>query len=237
MRAPSGQTVITVRAEVQRTVAPDRAYLRGEIATLHGTKRAAEEAARAVLGEFTARLAELGGAALTPDRERAPLSWSVRSLRTHEETEYQGKTGREVTTGRHRASYSFAVIVRDFGLLGRITQALAAHDEISVHGVAWTVDDDNAAWALTRADAVREVLRRGRHYADALGGMVTGVAQIADAGMLAEGRRTERPFVAFAARGAPARNVDDDESSLDPVPQVLVATIDAQLLAFVPAPE
>jgi uncharacterized protein YggE len=232
---PEERTLITVRAEAQRTVAPDEATLAAQITTLHGTKRAAEQTARDLLTRVTADLAANGGTALTPETARVPLCWSVQSLRTEQEVEYEPKTGRRIPTGRQRAMYSFAVFVRDFTLLGRVEQLLVRHDGVSVHGVGWSVDDDNPAWALTRAEAVREALRRGQHYASALGGSVRGVAQISDAGMLSE--HNAEPMAMRAAALAAPEPYDRDESSLDPVPQVLAATIDAQLLASIPVPE
>jgi uncharacterized protein len=129
------------------------------------------------------------------------------------------------------AEANLVVSVRDFALLGRLEAVLTASDSVSVHSVQWSVDTNNPEWALVRADAIRVALLKGQDYAAALNGTVTGVEHVADAGLL-EGSNSGRSihmgaslFSAVAAGG--------DGASLDPVPQVLTATIEARLSATI----
>ncbi len=106
---------------------------------------------------------------------------------------------------------------------------LTARDAVAVHSVQWSVDDDNPEWGQVRADAIRAALVKGRDYASALGGLVKSVEHVADAGLLG-GESLGQNNVAFAAM---SRGAAPEAASLDPVPQVLTAIIDARLIASV----
>lgn len=80
-----------------------------------------------------------------------------------------------------------AVTVRDLDRLNEIDEVLAGVEPLAVHDVAWTVDAENPAWPQVRAAAIDDVLRKGRDYAAALGGVVTHGEHVADAGLLSGG--------------------------------------------------
>lgn len=89
---------------------------------------------------------------------------------------------------------------------------------------------------LVRADAIRAALVKGQDYAAALGGAVLTVEHIADAGLLGSGgeRVSSGPWQAQAL-GSSAAGSAAGATSLDPVPQIVQATIDARLTATVGA--
>jgi hypothetical protein len=76
------------------------------------------------------------------------------------------------------------ISVRDFALLDGVGGLLTGRDEINVHSVSWSVDDDNPDWALVRAHAIQAALLKGQDYASALAGSVVRVEHVADAGLL-----------------------------------------------------
>jgi hypothetical protein len=101
--------------------------------------------------------------------------------------------------------------------------------------VSWLVDDDNPEWALVRGDAIKAALNKGRDYAAALGGSVIGVDHVADAGLLGGdgsgiAASRARAYTAQATMGG-----GGEDTSVDPVPQVLSATIEARLTATIDA--
>jgi uncharacterized protein len=123
------------------------------------------------------------------------------------------------------------VAVRDFALLDRLGTALAQQETLSIHQTVWSVDADNAAWKAVRADAIYSAIAKGRDYAAALGGSLTEVLHIADVGLLG-GEGGGRAAV-YAARALSGGAVDASMQgpgapSLDPVPQELVAAIEAR---------
>lgn len=124
---------------------------------------------------------------------------------------------------------SLLISVRDFSLLAGVARTVTGRDSVEVHSVSWSVDEDNAHWALVRADAIR-VLLKGQDYAAALGGTVVSVDHVADAGLLGgdnHGRMSSNFAMASSGGGG--------EMSLTPVPQTLSATIEARFTSVVSA--
>ena len=199
------------------------------------SKTAAIADLQAVLPRVLGDLGRLGGVVLTADTMRAGLTWSTHSIRTNEEYDHNRRTGEHGPTGRHLASVSMLITVRDFALLAEVSRAVTSRDVIEVESVSWTVDDDNSAWAVVRADAINAALRKGQDYAAALGGTVTSVDHVADAGLLGgdSANRRVRAAAAELQMSVSSESGGGDDLSLDPVPQVLSATIEARFTATV----
>lgn len=192
------------------------------------SKSAAMSEVRAALPRILSELARLGGEVLTAETTRAPLTWSAQSMRTQEEHAHDKVSGIHGPTGRHQSCVSLLITVRDFSLFAGVSAAMTRSDSIEVYSVTWSVDDDNAQWALVRGDAIRAALLKGQDYAVALGGSVVSVDHVADAGLLGGdshglGRMTNYG-ASLSAGGA-------DDLSLDSSPQILSATIEARLTA------
>jgi uncharacterized protein YggE len=224
--------VLSVRGEARRTVPPDSAVVAVTIECSRGSKPEAVQAAAAELDGLTADLAAQGGVALDSGTGRHPLTWSAQSGTTQVERAYDDQTGRHQPTGQVTASVAVLITVRAFGLLDTLGALLAAHDTVSVRGVDWQVDWDNPAWPDVRAAAIQAAIRKGRDYAAALGGSLRGVEHIADAGLLGgDGAQPRFPGTGAMARMAAAAGGESDAPSLDPVPQELVAVIEARFTA------
>ncbi len=129
------------------------------------------------------------------------------------------------------AAVAVVITVRAFGLLDALGEVLAAHEAVSVHHVDWQVDWDNPAWPDVRAAAIRAAIRKGSDYAAALGGSLRTVEHIADAGLLGGDGAQPRFTGAGPMRAAAAAGGESDAPSLDPVPQELVAIIEARFTA------
>jgi uncharacterized protein YggE len=225
------QTLLSVRGQAQRVVDADQANIHAAVSQTRDTKALASAEVVAVVASVVGDLADLNGAVLTAQTSRAPLTWSTSSMRTGEE--YGDKSsGTGGPTGRHISSVNLVIAVRDFTLLGRVEAVLTTRDAVAVHSIQWSVDDDNPEWGHVRADAIRAALLKGQDYASALGGSVIGVEHVADAGLLGgddHGQNTR----AFAGAVALSAGGQSESTSLDPVPQVLRATIEARLTATV----
>ncbi len=227
-------TSLSVRGEAQRTTAPDEALVFVTIRSIADSKAVAVSDVHSVLSGILADLAQLGGSVLTVDSTRAALTWSAHSMQTHEEQDHDKATGQHGPTGRHLALASLTIVVRNFSLLAGVTPAVTGRDAVEVHSVSWSVDEDNPQWALVRADAIRAALLKGQDYAAALGGTVVSVDHVADAGLLGgDNQGGNRNWSGSSVRGTGGGVA---ELSLDPVPQVLSATIEARFTAEVSAP-
>ena len=226
--------VLSVRGEARRTVSPDSVFLPGALTVTAASKPEALREAAAALEGLTADLRSLGGAPLTPDTERDPLTWSAYSAATHEEGKHDPRTGEYGPTGQVTATVAIITTVRDFAVLDPLSELLAGHERLAIHHTGWNVDPDNPAWRQVRTAAIHSAIRKGRDYAAALGGSLLQVLHIADVGLLGGegsggGARHMSgsgwfPQAAMATAGGPQPGAP----SLDPVPQELVATIEAR---------
>ena len=233
---PSASTTsISVRGEAQRMVAPDAAWIATTVGMTADSKSAATAQLQAVLPDLFADLMRLGGEVLTARTTRVPLTWSAHTTQTQAEFASDA-SGAHGPTGRHQASVAVQVTVRDFSLIAGVAAALTGRDPVTVDFVSWSVDEDNAEWALVRADAIAAALLKGQDYAAALGGSVIRVEHVADAGLL-NGDRSGR--IQMTAFGGSARSLGaeggGEDLSLDPPPQVVAATIEARFAAEISA--
>jgi hypothetical protein len=130
------------------------------------------------------------------------------------------------------AAVAVVIGVRAFELLDALGGVLAGREVVTVHEVSWHVDWDNPAWPGVRAAAVQAAIAKGRDYATALGGSLRGVEHIADAGLL-NGGNAQSGFTGrrAMARAASEAGGEPDAPSLDPVPQELVAIVEARFTA------
>jgi uncharacterized protein YggE len=224
----AGGVVLSVRAEARRLVAPDSAVLDALIEQTAGSRREAVESAAASLGGLTAELAALGGVAFDEQVAESPLTWSAHSSAIHEERYPDKDTGRQVRTGQVTATVALRVTIRDLGILNRVSGVFADRPGLTLHGVTWHVDWDNAAWPQVRATAIQAAIRKAADYAAALGASVERVEHIADAGLLGgDETATLRP-VRFTARAMSGSGEGPGTPELTPVPQELIATIEAR---------
>lgn len=229
-------TLLSVRGEAWRTVAPDYATVHCLLTAVAASKPESLGLLRQAQNAIVSALHQLGGTALTVETQRAALTWSLQTVGTYDEQDFNKATGVHGPTGRVVASAELMVAVRDLALLIDIGKALAEVNGLHLNGVGWGVDRDNPAWQSVRADAIAAAIAKGRDYATALGGSLRSVEHVADVGLLA-GDSTEQSAVARSfGRRAMAAHLDETAStpSLDPVPQDLNAVVEARLIAQVP---
>jgi len=229
---PEATTSLSVRGEAQRAIEPDEARVFTTLSATSESKSAAMSEVQAALPGILSELARLGGEVLTAETTRAPLTWSTQSMRTQEEHAHDKVSGMHGPTGRHQSSVTLLIIVRDFSLIAGVSEAVTNLDSIEVHSVTWSVDEDNAHWAMVRADAIRAALLKGQDYAAALDGSVVSVDHVADAGLLGG---DSSGLIRMTNYGASLSAGGADDLSLDPRPQILSATIEAHLTAVVRA--
>ena len=176
---------------------------------------------------LTRDLAALGGVPFEESAQRRPLTWSAYSSATREEGYHDKDTGRWERTGQVTATVALRVTLRDLDTLEAVSGVLAAHQSLNVHAVTWHVDWDNPAWPQVRAGAIRAAIGKARDYSAALGGTVHHVEHVADAGLLGGDALAYRP-VRLAAKAFSAGAEGPGTPELNPVPQELIATIDAR---------
>jgi uncharacterized protein YggE len=220
--------LLSVSAEARQLVAPDCAVLDGQIEHTAGSNEEAVGSVSASLERLTADLAALGAVPFDEDAGNRPLTWSAHSWATRQERYQDQETGRVERSGQVTATVALRVTVRDLDLLDGVTAVLSADPALSVHGVMWEVDWDNPAWKKVRAAAISAAVGKAGDYAAALGATVRHIEHVADTGLLSSG--TGRPSRALRASAAGAFGGGDQPGfpALTPVPQELMATIEAR---------
>ena len=221
-------SLLSVRAEARQLVAPDHAVVDGLIEQTAGSKAAAVRSVTESLDRLTADLAALGAAPFGEGTGRRALTWSAHSWATREEHSLDKQAGRMERTGQVTATVAVQVIVRDLDTLGDVGGVLAAHPALNVHGVTWHVDWDNPAWAQVRAAAIGAAVGKARDYAAALGATLRQVEHVADAGLLGGDTAPYQPVHGLAFRAASGVGDQPGSPALTPVPQELIATIEAR---------
>jgi uncharacterized protein YggE len=220
--------VLSVSAEARQLVAPDYAVLDGLIEHSAGSKVEAVRLVTASLERLTADLAALGAVPFDEATGRRPLTWSAHSSATREEHYHDKETGRAERGGQVTATVALRITVRDLDALDDVSGVLAGQPSLNVHGVTWHVDWDNPAWSQVRAAAIGAAINKARDYAAALGAALRQVEHIADAGLLGGDTapyQRGRPMAATAVRAGIAQ---PETPALNPVPQELIATIEAR---------
>jgi Protein of unknown function (DUF541) len=159
---------------------------------------------------------------------RRPLTWSAYSSATHEEFYHDQQTGRMQRTGQVIATVALRITVRDLDRLDDLSGVLAAAPDLHVHGVTWHVDWDNSAWPQVRAAAIGAAIGKARDYAAALGATVRHVEHIADVGLLGGDTAPYQPGGFVTAKAFGGSGDHPGAPALTPVPQELIATIEAR---------
>jgi uncharacterized protein len=233
--ARSDGTVISVSGQAQHVVAPDLGTVQTSISAQGPDKQAVLDQVTTAHAAALDGLRSLGGVVLTVSSTDAPLTWSTRSFsaRVHYDHDYQ--TGQPHPAG-WAAFVPVSVVLRDLSRLADLTRLLASLPDLEVSYVSWSVDPRNPAWPVVRAAAIRDAIAKARDYAAALGGQVTALLHVADAGLLGSGvdnmRALRHEGHAFAMAGSADGG---DAPTLDPVPQEISAVIEARFEARVEA--
>jgi uncharacterized protein YggE len=208
-------------------VAPDFAVVDGLIEHTAGAKAEAVRLVAGSLDRLTAELSALGAVPFDVGTGRRPLTWTAHSWTTREELYHDQETKQMERSGQLTATVALRVTVRDMDALENLSGVLAAAPGLSVHGVTWQVDWDNPGWPQVRATAIGAAVGKARDYAAALGGTVQHVEHVADAGLLGE-TSAPIPTVYSAAFTRGSGRHDTGVPALTPVPQELIATIEAR---------
>ncbi len=220
--------LVSVSAEARQLVAPDYAVLDGLIEHTAGSKAEAVRSVSASLDRLTADLAARGAVPFDEGAGRRPLTWSAHSSATREELYHDKETMRMERTGQVTATVALRVTVRDLDTLDDLSGVLAAHPSLNVHGVMWHGDWDNPAWPQVRTAAIGAAIGKARDYAAALGATLRHVEHIADAGLLGRDTAPYQPGSMVARKGFSAGVEQPGTPALNPVPQELIATIEAR---------
>ena len=141
--------------------------------------------------------------------------------------------GRREQVKAYRGTVRVDVTVVDFTILGDLVARAADGEMTTLAGPWWRLRHDSQARRRVRRDAARDAIARAREYAEAVGGHLTGLVELADEGLTTEGRQP----TTFAAPMAPApararagagEAYEPPPIDLEPQVQVVYARVEAR---------
>jgi len=149
--------------------------------------------------------------------------------------EFRDGRARERITG-YAAQASLTATVADFDVLGDLVAGLAGQEMVSVTGPSWQLRPGSPVHREARLAAAADATQRGREYAEAFGGTITGLIEAADTGLLAP---QPEPGVFRAAMTAPAAAGQAYEAApefdFEPAKQTVSAEIEARFTMTAPS--
>jgi len=119
--------------------------------------------------------------------------------------------------------------VSEFSVLSEMVGRLAAPGLATVDGPWWQLRPDSPVYRQARAAAAREAVTRATQYAEALGGRLTRLLELADVGLSIESRPPVRARAAGRARREPLRPGDGPPAiDFEPQAQIVHAAVQAR---------
>ncbi|MEU8619900.1 SIMPL domain-containing protein [Streptomyces sp. NPDC048623] len=214
---------VTVRGEGRLEVEPELARIVVSVRA-GGTDRAS------VLASLTDRNAE--AIALLKSYGEAVTALETGALSV---TPEQARRGRGEKVRGYRGWVRLSAELTDFTALGELTTRLADLEWTRVDGPWWALRPDSPAYAEARRQAVREAVRRGREYAEALGASLVALLELSDTG-LAGAAVPGRPGGGGMRMAFAAESVDQPAPlDLEPQRQTVVAEVAARFVMSPPA--
>ncbi|MDX3355634.1 SIMPL domain-containing protein [Streptomyces sp. ME01-24h] len=126
--------------------------------------------------------------------------------------------GRGERVRAYHGSVRVGATLTDFTALGELTTRLADLELTRVDGPWWSLRPDSPAYGEARRQAVRDAVRRAREYAQALGGHLVALVELADEGVQQSAPFRARPAMRTAAFAAPG-GVEEPALALDLEPE------------------
>jgi len=148
--------------------------------------------------------------------------------------EFKDGRARERITG-YVAQANLTATVTHFDVLGDLVVGLAGQDMVTVTGPGWQLKPGSPVHREARLAAVADATQRGREYAEAFGGTITGLIEAADTGLLAP---QPAPGVFRAGLAAPAAAQAYQaapEFDFEPAKQTVSAEIEARFTMTAPS--
>jgi hypothetical protein len=149
--------------------------------------------------------------------------------------EFASGKPRERITG-YVAQANVTATVTDFDILGDLVSGLATQDMVSVGGPDWGLRPGSPVHREARLAAAKDATQRAREYAEAFGGSVTGLIEVADTGLLDAAQPQPHVFRARAGSLQAVAASDDPGLSFDfePSKQTVSAQIEARFTMTAP---
>lgn len=147
------------------------------------------------------------------------------------------RRGRDEKIRSYSGTVRIRVAVADLSVLGELVGRAVDLEAVTIFGPVWRLRADSPVYRRARSEAVGEALTRARDYAEALGCRVTGLIELADAGMVsAPGASQVAPHLALRAvhHQGPNGSAEPSVLDLEPRQQDVRATVEARFHCTAP---
>lgn len=136
------------------------------------------------------------------------------------------RRGREEKVRWYRGTIRTRLTVADFSVAGELVGRISDLELCVITGPWWELRPDSPVYREARVSAARDAVNRAAEYAEAVGGRLTGLIELADTGLSGG-----HPVPAFAAaRHSLAAAADEEPVVIDmePETQVVQASVEAR---------
>jgi uncharacterized protein YggE len=131
------------------------------------------------------------------------------------------------------AHMALHVTVADFAVLGQLIPGLAGQEMAELDGPAWALRPTSPVYREARLAAAKDAAGRARDYAEAFGGRITGLVELADHGLLEDGHlasaAAKEPRLLRRGPAPPA------EFGFEPAAQTVHAQVEARFTMTAPS--
>jgi uncharacterized protein len=166
--------VVSVRGEAVLEVEPEIATLRVNTVSRDKDRERAVSNLERRSTELEALLARYDGAVESHETGAVRISPQFKD----------GKPNEKIVG--YDATLSTTVLVVEFARLGDLVSDLGTAELTSVGGPWWSLRPDSDRYRQARVAAAHEAVRRAREYAEALEAALSGLIELADAGLLTD---------------------------------------------------
>jgi hypothetical protein len=147
------------------------------------------------------------------------------------------RRGREEKVRWYRGTIRSRLTVADFSVAGELVGRISDLELCVIDGPWWQLRPDSPVYREARVTAARAAVTRAAEYAEAVGGRLTGLVELADTGM--SGVRHTALSGAFGRPGGRAAAGPPDEEpvviDMEPETQVVQAGVEARFTMTQPA--
>jgi len=218
------EPVISVRGEAVLEVEPEIAVVWVSVLARDKDRQRAVKLLKDRTARITTQIKDYGGAV-------EKLDSGLVTVRP----EFKDGRARERITG-YVAQANLTATVADFGVLGDLVIGLAGQEMVTVAGPNWQLRPGSPVHREARLAAVADATQRGREYAEAFGGTITGLIEAADTGLLAPQPEPGVFRAALAAPAAAGQAYDAaPEFDFEPAKQTVSAEIEARFTMTAPS--
>jgi uncharacterized protein len=217
--------VVSVRGDATLEVPPETARLQVSVTSEARDRRAALETLSRRNDDVLALVKSYGDAV-----ERV----ETRGLSVYPVLHHRDSKRREEKVRFYHGTVRTMVTVADFAVLGELAARLGDMEMTDVQGPWWALRRSSPVYRQARSEAARAAVTRASEYAEAVGGAITALLELADTGL---SRGVTAVSRAMRATAQPAGGAAPEPPPLDlePEEQIVQAQVEARFTMTQPA--